>query len=768
MSNVDGTLNAFSERELEILHLLDDGLSDREIADKLILALSTVKWHNQQIYSKLGVSKRTLAIARAKQIGLLNGKADRPAIKRLEHNLPAQPTHFVGRRREIADVKRLLQTVRLLTLTGSPGTGKTRLAIQVASEVLFEFVDGIYFVPLAPLTDAGFLINAIASVLGLENLGSQPLIETLKLDLRSKHTLLLLDNFEHMLPNAMLISELLSAAPNLKVLVTSREVLHLYGEQEYFVPTLSLPEPETHTEFTQYEAVELFVQQARTVQPDFKLTEENALDVAKICIRLDGLPLAIELVAARIKLFSPHDLLMRMGNVLDNFASSRRDIADRHLTLSRTLDWSYELLDDAEKRLFAHLGVFAAGWTLEAAEYIFGDEQNIDVLEGLASLVDKSLVRQENIGRDYPRFNMLRIIREYVSQKLNDSGSAEALRQRHAEYYVKFARRIFYYLYDKNLGGWLNLLECEHDNFRAVLKWSFDGDPEPGLQLIHVLGMCWRIRGHLVEGYEWAQKLLEKGKDAAPVVRSKALSSTSCLLACQLGNYTEAEHMGVEALALARESGDSHALASAWFALGNAGMAHDLPAATKNLEAALELFREVDDQWGSARALNCLGEITRVQENYGKAAAFYQESLKLFRQIGNPWGENIVLQNLAYIAQNAGDFDQAKAMFTDGLMTSIGLNDKCSIANNLIGLAGTIGNLGEPERAAQLFGAAEALRQMIDVHIQPGDLPDYERNLAAIQAQLDDVTFKSAWEEGRTMSLEQSIEAALNEPSLVR
>jgi DNA-binding CsgD family transcriptional regulator len=292
----------FTERELEILRRLETGMSDREIAANLILTLGTVKWYNRQIYDKLGVRSRTQAIARARQMGLLEGNSPTQPPVVPVHNLPAQTTHFVGRQNEIAQVERLLETTRLLTLTGPPGTGKTRLTLRVASHLLYEFSDGLFFVPLALLADATLVGNAIASALGVAVVVSHPLVESLKQHLRDKQLLLILDNFEHLLPAAPLLSELLAAAPGLKALVTSREALHLYGEQEYFVPPLALPTSgESLAELTQCESVSLFVQRACGVKPSFELTEDNALDIAKICVRLDGLPLAVELAAARVK-----------------------------------------------------------------------------------------------------------------------------------------------------------------------------------------------------------------------------------------------------------------------------------------------------------------------------------------------------------------------------------------------------------------------------------------------------------------------------------
>ena len=435
-----------TQREREILGLLADGLTNREIADRLYLSHETVKWYNKQLYGKLGVSNRTQAAAKAQE--LAQEESQEPASARQsshpEHNLPAPLTSFVGRQRELEEVASLLNESRLLTLTGPAGTGKTRLALQVAAQVAEGFADGVTLVELAPLKDPALVADTVARALGLTNTTEQTITKVLANYLENKELLLVLDNFEHLLEAAPLASDLLSAASNLRILTTSREALGLYGEQEYPVPPLGLPDlgdPVLPSALKDHEAIALFMQRAQAVVPGFALTDEDALGVAEICVRLDGLPLAIELAAARVKLFRPQALLSQIESRFTTLGTGPRGLSERRRTLRAAIDWSYELLDETEKMLFTRLSVFQGGRTIEAVDAVCAYDLQIDVLDGLAPLLNKNLLRQEEGPEGEPRFTMLETIHEYALERLREGGEAENMHRRHAEYFTALAER---------------------------------------------------------------------------------------------------------------------------------------------------------------------------------------------------------------------------------------------------------------------------------------------------------------------------------------
>jgi predicted ATPase/DNA-binding CsgD family transcriptional regulator len=762
-----------SERAVEILGLLAEGLSDREIAERLVMTINTVKWYNRQIYSILGVGSRTQAIARARDLHLLESDArtEPPAGRATpapaKYNLPAETTRFIGRSAEIDHIKRLLQTTRLLTLTGSPGTGKTRLALRVAAEVRAEFADGVYFVPLAPLHDAALVANALAAVLGIPENVSQPLNETLKHHLRHRHLLLVLDNFEHVLPGAGVVSELL-AATEVKILVTSREVLHLYGEQEYFVPPLVLPDPSSSaslSDLAQCEAVSLFVQQARAVKPEFELKETNALDIAQICVRLDGLPLAIELAASRTKLLNPQTLLARLVSPLDALTGGAHDLPARQQTLRNTIEWSYNLLGEGEKMLFARLAVFRGGRSLEAIETVCGRNLPMDVFDGLASLVDKSLVQQKETPTNEPRFVMLETLQEYAGERLEASGEAGALRQRHAVYFVELAERAQPELRQAGFSYWMARLETEYDNLHTVLEWSLgDGDLELGLRLLTALRDFLIMSGRFIQAEHWTQSALAQTSTLPPGLRVGALTTAGIVLYYSSQQRALQKQLLDEAVALAREVDDKLNLAWALIFLGVAcvGQAAEYEEALSSAEEGLALFRTLGYKPGMAHALNIIGELTRIHGDDAHAQAVYEECLRLVRETGEVRREAMCLNNLGCVMMHRGAVQQAEQFFRSALIKRLEVgHDKRGMLTNILFLAGALAATGDPARAARLLGAAKALLEPLGVGLEPGDQPEHDRDLALVRAQLDPSTFDGYWNEGRTFSLEQTIAFAL-------
>jgi predicted ATPase/DNA-binding CsgD family transcriptional regulator len=768
MGEGDYFLEPLTEREMDILRLLAEGLSDREIAQRLVLAQGTVKWYNKQIYSKLGVHGRKQAVVRAEQAGLLESQPDVSEynLAHFKHNLPAQLTSFVGREHEIAEVKRLLGTTRLLTLTGPPGTGKTRLGLRVAAEVLNEFADGVYFVELAPISDPALVASTIAQLFDVRETAGHPLLQTLKIYLQEKSLLLLLDNFEQVISAAPVVGELLSAAPGVKVLVTSREALRVYGEQEYAVPPMKLPDLEQIEPLYvlgQYEAVELFCQRAGAVKSDFSLTEENILSVSEICARLDGLPLAIELAAARSKLLSPENMCARLDSRLLTLSGGARDLPARLQTLRAAVDWSYDLLDSEEKTLFARLAVFQGGRSVEAVEAICGHGLAIDVLEGLESLLNKSLLGQD-VGLDgEPRFVMLEMLHEYARERLQESGEAEDIQRRHAEYFLELAERAEPEMRRAGYVYWSRRLRDEHNNSRAALAWLLgNGDAELGLRLAGALRDFWYYGGHSSEGLAWTQRALKKAEKSPLAVRAQALNAAGWL-SFELDKHEQGKIYNSEALALFRDLEDEVNTAWALTFLGTQVRA--LPGGPKEglglCEEGLALFRRLDDKPGIIWALNALGELARMDGDYALAGRVYEESLAIARKEGDKLRQALPLHNLGYVAQHAGDYERAESTMLEGLALLLELENTRYIPQDLASLAGPIASQGNAKKAARLLGASEALLEKTGMVPQAGDQFEIERYEASVREQLDEAAFEAAWAEGRAMSLEEAVAYAL-------
>jgi predicted ATPase/DNA-binding CsgD family transcriptional regulator len=537
-------IEPFSSRELEVLQLLSDGLSNREIARKLYLAIDTIKWYNKQIFIKLGVSNRTQAAKKAAELKLLESEQIYLAQGK-EHaagNLPAQISSYVGRKREIDEIRELLRKNRLVTLTGVGGSGKTRLALKVAEKLQGNYPDGVWLVELANIREMSLVIPTIATVLGIAENTDTALIEVVKRNLSHKHMLLLTDNLEHLLDSASLISELLAAAPKLSVLGTSREHLHISGEQEYPVSPLNLPDPNsrlTGEELKNTEAVALFIKRAKAVKPSLSLDEETLQHLARICVRLDGLPLAIELCAPMVKVFPLSVIAERIENNLDSIPEGPRDLPVRQQTLVKTLQWSRDLLNEDEKRLFERLAIFSGGGTLDAIQAICADRISGNIGSLISALANKNLVlaQERRDGEIY--FGMLETIRQYNQDRLKNQGQLEILSKLHAEYYAHLAQKTAPKLSGADQVRWLDMLEVEHDNLRAALDWCRTEveAAELGLNLSGSLELFWAVRGHFQEGRERLSAALSRpGALGRTELRAKALHAEAHLAYMQ-GDY---------------------------------------------------------------------------------------------------------------------------------------------------------------------------------------------------------------------------------------
>ena len=727
------------------------------------------------------------------------------------HNLPFHPTPIIGREEEISSIVRQLREneVRLLTLTGPGGTGKTRLSLETASHLLEDFADGVYFVALASITAPPLVLSAITQTLGIKETGSTPLIETLKEYLQSKRMLLVLDNFEQVIPAAPLVAELMSAGSRLKFLATSRAALHLRGEHEFPVQPLALPESQDLPPLdalTQYAAVALFVERAQAVKPDFELTDDNARAVVEICERVDGLPLAIELAAARIKLLSPQQMLSRLQHPLRLLTGGAQDLPARQQTMRQTIAWSFDLLNEQERRLFMRLSVFTNGCTFEAIEDVCGATENpeSDVIDDLASLIDKSLLLRKEEAAGEARFTMLETIKEYGAEQLQANGETDALRRIHALYFMTLAEAAEPELTGPEQVAWFRRIEREHDNLRAALRWSKEsGEIEKGLRIAGALWRFWEVRGHMSEGRRWLEDLLKDGDKASKEVRAKALSRAGAMERDQ-GDYTQSIILFEQALALYRELGDKWGIAATLNGIGyTIHEQGDFPRATSiyeeslalfqelgdkrasayllnNLgnvakeqadyeqaarihEQALPLFRELSDKRALAASLNNLGEIAQHQGDYQRAATFHQESLALKREVGDSRGIAISLDNLGDLARYRDDYAEAARLYHESLILHHKSGDKRGLAHCLEALAEAACAQGDCERATLLFGAAHILREKIGAPLPLADRPDYDRHIAAALAALGQESFNARWEQGSAMPLDETIAYALRD-----
>ncbi len=692
----------------------------------------------------------------------------REAARRLD--LPIPPTPLIGREQELAEVQRRLLDphVRLLTLTGTGGTGKTRLALAVAQRLKAAFEDGAVFADLSPLSDAELVLPTLARSLGLREIAGQHPLTTVVDELRSRQMLVVLDNVEHVLGAVAELATLLEACPGLRVLATSRIPLRLYGEHEFPVPPLALPDPRGPRDVASLAhspAVALFVQRAQAVRPDFQLTEANAAAVAEICARLDGLPLAIELAAARVKLLPPQALLARFDSRLRLLTGGARDLPARHQTLRGAIDWSYSLLEPAEQALFRRLGVFVGGATLEAVAAVWDGAGELDVLEGLTSLLDKSLLRQGEGADGEPRFGMLETIHEYALEKLAEHGELDRAQRAHAAFFLALAEQAEPKLRGFEQPAWLSRLDREHDNLRAALRWATErGETEIALRLAGALWLFWRVHGPLSEGQRWLDLALGLAGNVPPAARAKALSRAGSL-AWARGDYDRAVALCQASLGLARTLGDPWEIAFPLIYLGHVSRGRgDYAAARAYHQDCLELFRASGDAWGISVALDNLGLVEGDLGRYDAARALQEESLALGRELGDEWGIAISLVNLAAIARRQGDPERARALAQEGLERLWQQGAKREIAECLELLASLAAGAGQMESAARLFGATEALRAALGVELSPTERAAQARALAAVQAALRPAAFDTAWSEGMALPLEQVVQLALALP----
>jgi predicted ATPase/DNA-binding SARP family transcriptional activator len=732
----------------------------------------------------------TCAVVLQRELGIEPGPATREArdhLLRMEtptavsspqpvtHNLPVPTTSFVGREREIAEVRQLLEHDRLVTLTGAGGCGKTRLAMRVADDLVEEYPDGVWWVELAALSDPVLVCPTVAGVLGVREQPGCTLEATLVAVLRSKHLLLLLDNCEHLAAIcARHVETLLHACPGLHCLVTSREALGIAGETTWIVPSLSVPPPQSPvgdcaSHVAQYEAVRLFTERAAAALPAFVLTDQNATAVANLCRRLDGIPLALELAAARVKVLSPEQITARLDDCFSLLAGGSRTALPRHQTLRATMDWSYDLLPEPERVLFRRLAVFAGGFTLEAAEAVCSGAGRDDIpphqiLDLLSHLVDKSLVGVEARGQAV-RYRLLETVREYARERLRQAAEEEWARSRHLDFFLRLAEEAEPHKMRAGEMDALNRQAHEYDNLRAALEWSAAAETrvESGLRLAGALFEFWQFGGHAREGYGWLKRLLERDLGAA-AVRARALGGAAELAVC-LGDFHAARSLLEQGLVLYRQLDDRAGAAYALLILSiQVDMAQEEWAAARPpIEESLALYRALGDRAGIAAATADLGYLTYWGGERAKGRALLEEGFAMQREMGLTTYTSHSALLLGHIARQDGQYVLARSHYAECLAILREIRSAYGLFYGLAAFGCLAAAEGRLDRAARLYGATERVGETAGVVMVPHERTWHDPAVVAARAGLGEVAFATAWAAGRAMTPEEAVAYALEE-----
>ncbi len=795
-----------SEKQRKTLKILLDkpGASLQEYALMLHVSVATFVRYRSSLLRSLAAVLNAHLLERPTTAG-------EEDTLRARTNLPTPYLPIIGREEELRTIRSLLlqENVRLLTITGPGGIGKTRLAIQAAADLSPHFQDGVFLVSLGTLAEADLVASTIAQSLNIKaenHVG----YEVLKEHLRNKHLLLVLDNFEQVIDAAPLLHRLLSDAPRLKILVTSRNILHLYGEFEFNVPPLAIPDLErlpSPEALAQSPSVSLFLTRARMVQSNFEITPENARAIAEICVHLEGVPLAIELAAARIKLFSPTALLKELNHALTVLSDRNVDVLPRHQSIHDTIDWSYRLLSADEQSLYAHLGVFSGGFTLEAAQAIWSTSSRAAstsiIIELLASLIDKSMLQRQTTINNEPRFSLLEILRNYALERLRVSGQEETARRRHLYYYRDFVEAL------EAEGGaaitpaWLHRLDVEHNNLRTALRWAIDsGDYESALRIAGAIWRFWQIHGHVEEGQRWLNTILEGSEGDVSLARCKALWGAGwlgmvsgaldvarlrfeegvetarrlneqryyglCLLGIgaierALGAFDQAQHAFEECLSTFQALEDWENVAWAWEHMGvNALESGNFEQAKFYFSRSREAFQRLEQKWAHAEALMFLGHTALQQEDYAQAQHFYQQALTLYESLGDQTQIVSLKLYLGAALFGQGQHMEAMALYRENLGRAHDLKDYWGIAWGIERAAEVAAHAGDTEAAARLWGAANAVRSFSGMLWPPGFRNTYtEQRFLSLESTLGHERWQQAWDEGNALSLNEAVAEAL-------
>ncbi len=744
--------------------------------------------------------------------------SDFPPLTTLEtfkHNLPAQLTSFIGREQEIAEARKLFSSTRILTFIGPGGTGKTRLCLQVAAEQISEFKDGVWLIELAQLADPTYVLSAIASTFNVRELQGARLIDTLTDYLRAKQLLLILDNCEHLIETcAQLSDHFLHACPKLKIITSSREALGISGETVYRVPSLSLPQEiedlrdaeRLTPDLMRYEATRLFNERAVKANPQFALTKENAPSVTQICKRLDGIPLAIELAAARVKLFTPQQIAERLDDRFKLLTGGSRTALPRQQTLQALIDWSYLTLNETEQDVLRRLAVFSGGWTFEAAESVAGE---MDVMDGLSGLVNKSLVNMEEKEGE-ARYRYLETIRQYAMERLLESGEAVNARNRHLAYFMEYARRAEEYFGTAQRLSWLNRLNVEHDNLRSALGWALESNPESALHLVCSLYLFWRSHNYLTEGCRWCQAAISRAGAlslAGPNIDQTRADAYLALamLSVNRGEHRTAQTAAKQGVALARQLDDQLRLVRTLNSLGfSSAFLGDVTLAFESLHESEDICRKMGYKEELANVLQALAYVTlevHGSEAIGQLQSYMEESLALsqgsvdpeaavrtegilarlalyrgdlvdarkhadlmldlHREMGDQLSVTGHQSAMAHVARQMGNYKEALALYRETLPDWQKIGHRGAVAHQLECFAFIAKAQEQGERAVKLMSAAGALREASGSPRTPQERIEYERELAGLRAGMDEKIFDLLWAEGQSMNMEQAIDYAM-------
>ena len=692
-----------------------------------------------------------------------------PEPASIPNNLPLQLTSFIGREQEMNEIKRLLSQNRLVTLLAMGGIGKTRLALEVAARVLVQYPGGVWFVDLAPLSDPGLVPQAVTSALSIREEPNRSPMDTLIQHSKTRQLLLLLDNCEHLIDAcAELADRLLHACPNLRLIATSREILRVAGEKVFAVPSLSVCDPRRLSptdSVTKYAAVRLFVDRTVAVQPSFAVTSQNTQDLAELCHRLDGMPLAIELAAARMRVFSLEEINEHLKDRFRLLTGGSRTALPRQQTLRATIDWSYDLLSDVERLLLRRVAVFRGSWTLEAAEQVCAGDgiQGGHVVELIAQLMDKSLISGEGRTRK-PRYRLLETVLRYAEEKLVQSDKAEDVRIRHCNWILELAEHTRRKLEGPDQDMWLDELDLWNEDLRSALEWSFKNDRHAVFRLAAALGYFWFNRSYFEEGTQWLKKILAtRDSSEHPRERIRVLYAATGLTRAY-GDYVSARLFGEESLSINRGLQDERGIAVSLANLGMVIRQHSQYALAKSyMSQALQTFRKLDDKKGIAHSLNELGLVALRERAYSDADTFFNESLGIFRDLKNTREIAVLLDNLGDTHLGLGDDPLAERYYRDSLATFSELRDKRGLADALYSLAQLAGLRKRSRRAVRLYAAAETVRNRVGIPLPLYLRDEYEQHISSLRAELSTEEFNRNWAEGNTMTLEQAIAYALED-----